>query len=128
MKFLKIFIITAVLAYGTFAQLTPNNNKNVKTKSLITKTSKVNAVGYTTYRSTAYCLTGKTATGVRAAYGMIAVDPRVIKLGSRVFILGLGIFYARDTGGLIKGKIVDIHMSCGNARAWGRRNIQLKVF
>ena len=38
----------------------------------------------------------------------IAVDPRVIPLGSKVYISGWGTYYAEDTGGAIKGKILDI--------------------
>lgn len=41
----------------------------------------------------------------------IAVDPRVIALGSKVYISGWGTYYAEDTGGAIKGKIIDVFVT-----------------
>lgn len=57
---------------------------------------------------------GITATGIRATYGVIAVDPRVIPLGSKVYITApdgswtYGTAIAADTGGAIKGNIIDL--------------------
>lgn len=81
---------------------------------------------YTPYTATAYCLKGKTATGTQARSGIVAVDPRVIKLGSRIHIQGLGTFRAEDTGGAIKGRKIDIHMPCGRAKQFGRRTVYVK--
>lgn len=54
---------------------------------------------------------GITSSGVPATPGRtIAVDPRVIPLGTWVFIDGLGVFRAEDTGGSIKGNRIDIFM------------------
>ncbi|KUK36482.1 MAG: hypothetical protein PWP44_620 [Thermacetogenium sp.] len=54
---------------------------------------------------------GITCSGVRArANRTIAVDPDVIPLGSEVYLEGLGIFIAEDTGGAIKGNRIDIFM------------------
>lgn len=54
---------------------------------------------------------GITCSGVRArANRTIAVDPDVIPLGSEVYLEGLGIFIAEDTGGVIKGNRIDIFM------------------
>jgi 3D (Asp-Asp-Asp) domain-containing protein len=52
--------------------------------------------------------TGRTALGLKAGYGIVAVDPKIIKLGSRVYIPGYGIALAGDTGGAIKGNIIDL--------------------
>jgi len=57
---------------------------------------------------------GKTATGRRAVRGVVAVDPRFIKLGTRLYIEGYGIAIAADTGGAIKGRRIDL---CFNTRA-----------
>ncbi len=52
---------------------------------------------------------GKTKLGTHMAEGRtIAVDPRVIPLGSRVYIDGYGVFIAEDTGGAIKGNRIDV--------------------
>ena len=69
---------------------------------------------------------GITATGVRARHGIVAVDPRVIPLGSYVYIEGYGIALAADTGGAIKGHKIDLCMeSLTDALNFGRRTIQV---
>lgn len=67
--------------------------------------------------------TGYTATGVKAAEGQIAVDPRVIPLGSKVYVEGYGHAIATDTGGAIKGNRIDVVIE-GMDRAYrfGRRH------
>ena len=59
-------------------------------------------------KMTAYCERGTTASGVPTGPGIIAVDPRVIKLGTRVYVPGYGEALAADTGGAIKGNFIDI--------------------
>jgi len=54
------------------------------------------------------CGTGRTATGRRATYGVVAVDPRVIPLGSLLYVEGYGMALACDTGGAIKGNRIDL--------------------
>jgi 3D (Asp-Asp-Asp) domain-containing protein len=54
---------------------------------------------------------GITATGMVAQHGVIAVDPNVIPLGSRVFIPGYGMAVAADTGGAIRGNRIDLCMN-----------------
>jgi uncharacterized protein YabE (DUF348 family) len=51
---------------------------------------------------------GRTATGVQVTYGVIAVDPNVIPLGTRMFVPGYGYGVAADTGGAVKGYIIDL--------------------
>ncbi len=51
---------------------------------------------------------GLTATGIRAKYGVVAVDPRIIPLGTRLYIPGYGYAIAADTGGAIKGRRIDL--------------------
>lgn len=50
----------------------------------------------------------RTACGAKARYGVVAVDPRIIRLGSRLYIVGYGFGQALDTGGRIKGKRADL--------------------
>lgn len=59
-----------------------------------------------------------TATGMRAGKGVIAVDPKVIKLGTRVYIPGYGMAIAGDTGGAIKGHIIDLGFEDAKTAGW----------
>lgn len=81
-----------------------------------------------TAESTAYCLGGTTATGMPVGRGIIAVDPRVIPLGSRVHVSGYGDAIAADTGGAIRGNIVDVWLPCNEAYSWGRRTVTVTVY
>jgi 3D (Asp-Asp-Asp) domain-containing protein len=77
----------------------------------------------------AYHLPGRTASGLPVGVGVIAVDPSVIPLGTRVFVPGYGPAVAADTGAAIKGNIIDLWMpSTAAARAWGRRTITITVY
>ena len=69
-----------------------------------------------------------TATGAEAKRGVIAVDPKVIPLGTRVYVPGYGYAVAADTGGSISGNRVDL---CFDTRAeaieWGRRTVTITI-
>lgn len=51
---------------------------------------------------------GPTASGIPVRIGLVAVDPRLIPLGSRVWIQGMGTFLAADTGSAVKGAHIDV--------------------
>ena len=77
----------------------------------------------------AYHLPGHTASGLPVGVGVIAVDPSVIPLGTRVFVPGYGPAVAADVGSAIKGTIIDLWMpSTAAARAWGRRTVTITVY
>ena len=84
-----------------------------------------------TYTATAYSLHGRTATGVAPATGMIAADPRVLPLGSRVRIEAgsySGEYVVTDTGGAVKGHRIDIWTPTSrDAMRFGRRAVKLTV-
>jgi uncharacterized protein YabE (DUF348 family) len=61
---------------------------------------------------------GRTATGVQVTYGVIAVDPTVIPLGTRMFVPGYGYGVAADTGGAVKGYIIDLGYPDGVQVDW----------
>ena len=72
--------------------------------------------------------TGITASGLPAHYGVVAVDPRVIRLGSRLFIEGYGAAVAADTGGAIHGNRIDLCMdSLRSAINFGRQPVKVYV-
>lgn len=82
-----------------------------------------------TVKSYAYALRGTTATGVPVAPGVIAVDPRVIPLGTRLYVPGYGEGIAADTGGDIKGNTIDVWMSSSQAASdWGIKTITITVY
>ena len=111
---------------------TPVQNKIVEygTTGIIhghayTKSIKAKVTAYTPYD--AGC-NGITATGTTAKKGVIAVDPGVIPLGTRVYIPGYGVAVAQDTGGAIKGNRVDVcYMSKNEAFSWGVRNVPVYI-
>ena len=83
---------------------------------------------------TAYCkgCSGITANGtdIRSNPNLkvIAVDPRVIPLGTKVWVEGYGEAIAADTGGAIKGNKIDVFIpSDGQARNWGVRTVTVKI-
>lgn len=107
--------------------------ENTAGKKLIEKTVSSAAVGANRgkFTATAYCLRGKTASGRMVGNGVIAADPRVLKLGTKVN-LGAGAYSGNyvvaDTGGRIKGNKIDIWMaSCAEARRFGRRTVTVHV-
>jgi 3D (Asp-Asp-Asp) domain-containing protein len=81
--------------------------------------------------STAYSGDGITACGTETrrdpkGYSTIAVDPRIIPLGSRVYIEGYGYAIADDIGGAIKGNIIDLYFNSNSeATNWGRRSVKV---
>ncbi len=102
----------------------------------------VSNVNAEVFKATAYCSCkrccdkdpsdkwyGITATGKKARWGTVAVDKRVIKLGSTLRIKGFPntIFRAEDVGGAIKGKHIDVWFpSHREALKFGVRNINIK--
>jgi 3D (Asp-Asp-Asp) domain-containing protein len=85
----------------------------------------------TSYVATAYSLRGKTASGRMVSRGLIAADPRVLPLGSRVRLEHPGYtgeYLVADTGGMIRGKRIDIWIpTSGEAMRFGKRTVKLTV-
>jgi cystine transport system substrate-binding protein len=81
-----------------------------------------------TVTATGYDFAGHTSTGVPAGWGIAAVDPSVIPLGTRIVIPGYGVAIAADTGGSIVGSSIDLWFpSAAQAYAWGRRTVTIAV-
>ncbi|HSS19871.1 MAG TPA: 3D domain-containing protein [Pyrinomonadaceae bacterium] len=81
--------------------------------------------------ATAYSLRGRTASGRMVTRGLIAADPRVLPLGTRVRLDHPGYtgeYLVADTGGAIRGRRIDIWTpSTGEAMRFGRRTVKLTV-
>ncbi len=69
-----------------------------------------------------------TATGLPATHGVVAVDPAVIPLGTRLYIPGYGVAIAADTGGMIEGDMIDLCMEdYDDCMEFGRRDIDVYI-
>lgn len=89
-------------------------------------------VSATAYTASCNGCSGTTATGIDLKANphlkVIAVDPSVIPLGSKVWVEGYGYAIAGDTGGAIKGNKIDLFMPhVEQAYAWGRKTVRIKV-
>jgi 3D (Asp-Asp-Asp) domain-containing protein len=82
---------------------------------------------------TAYCDQGQTASGEQTRRGIVAADPDVLPIGSRIRVDGLagrhnGTYDVKDTGSAVKGRIIDIFMrDCGAAKRFGRQTARVQV-
>jgi len=125
--------INQIMAVGTLKTYTASRGGNFAYSKVLS----VKASAYTAdfnpsgVRDDPYA--GMTATGVRAkrdpnGYSTIAVDPRVIPLGTKVYVEGYGYAIAQDTGGSIKGNIIDLYMNkYSEAMRWGRRTVKVYI-
>ena len=83
------------------------------------------------FRATAYCLRGRTASGGSVRRGIVAADTRVLPLGTRIQVSAgqySGTYTVTDTGGAIRGRILDFWVpSCSEAMRFGRRTVMVSV-
>ncbi|WP_336045889.1 3D domain-containing protein [Solibacillus ferritrahens] len=111
------------------AAVKKNTKKSPTDPSNVKKTIKMTATAYT-----ANCkgCSGITKTGLNLrknpSLKVIAVDPKIIPLGSKVWVEGYGIAVAGDIGGAIKGNKIDLFMNKkATANQWGRKQVTVKV-
>ncbi|GIN64495.1 hypothetical protein J27TS8_44880 [Robertmurraya siralis] len=115
-----------VVAVGTKAvaqTVSRGTNNNVSREFTVSSTA---------YTANCNGCSGITATGynLKANPGakIIAVDPRVIPLGTKVYVEGYGYAIAADTGSAIKGNKIDVFFSSQSAAyRWGRKNVKIKI-
>jgi 3D (Asp-Asp-Asp) domain-containing protein len=83
------------------------------------------------FKATAYCLKGRTASGGSVRRGIVAADTRILPLGTRIFVNAgaySGTYVVADTGGAVRGKILDVWVpNCSEAIKFGRRNVSVSV-
>lgn len=125
-------VITASVSRGTSRSKETTSTASASNSSAAPSGGKEFYVSATAY--TAHCngCTGITATGINLLANpglkVIAVDPSVIPLGSKVWVEGYGYAVAGDTGGAIKGMKIDLFMpSTDQAFGYGRKQVRVKV-
>lgn len=126
--------VSQIIAVGNMGTITPSRGGSLNYSKVIRMTA-------TAYTANEAC-TGKepgdygfaiTASGTKVkrnvnGYSTIAVDPRVIPLGTKVYVEGYGLAIAEDTGGAIKGNKIDLYMdSYSDAVNWGVRSVNVYI-
>lgn len=90
--------------------------------------SRVEMMEASAYLPTDGSAEGLTATGIKARRGVVAVDPDVIPLGSKVYVPGYGVALAADVGGAIVGNKIDLCVEdYSEAMRFGRRSVKVYV-
>jgi 3D (Asp-Asp-Asp) domain-containing protein len=103
-------------------------SQTASTPAAATAASVVDGARTLTVTSTGYSMPGRTATGLPVGPGVVAVDPGVIPLGTRLSIPGYGEAVAADTGGAVQGLTIDLWFpTLAEARAWGRRTVTITL-
>ncbi|MFC6039573.1 ubiquitin-like domain-containing protein [Paenisporosarcina macmurdoensis] len=131
-------VITASVSRGATSSKDTTSPATVKAKTSTSNSSAAPSGGKEFYVSatayTAHCngCSGITATGINLRSNpelkVIAVDPSVIPLGSKVWVEGYGYAVAGDTGGAIKGMKIDLFMpNTDQAFGFGRKQVRVKV-
>jgi 3D (Asp-Asp-Asp) domain-containing protein len=84
------------------------------------------------FEATAYSIEGKTAAGTKTHEGIVAADPSLLPLGTRIRVSDAGgysgEYVVRDTGHTIKGREIDIYVANdAEAKRFGRKPVQVEV-
>ncbi|EWH21435.1 3D domain-containing protein [Bacillus haynesii] len=123
----------AVQKEAKVEQAAPKQEKETTSRSNESQSAaKELTVTATAYTANDGGMTGVTATGIDLKANknakVIAVDPNVIPLGSKVYVEGYGEATAADTGGAIKGNKIDVFVpSKSAAKNWGVKTVKVKV-
>jgi 3D (Asp-Asp-Asp) domain-containing protein len=107
--------------------------KSIQVETPVAKSTKqyqlkVVATAYSTHPSEngGYTI---TSTGKKLGKGIVAVDPKVIPMGSKILIPGYGWGVAADVGGAIRGRHIDVCLtSRGSVGRWGRKKLTITVY
>lgn len=124
--------VSAIVVRKPVDRVVSIGSKGRYTSRGVYRTSKVMKMVATAYdpgpRSCGKYANGRTANGMRAGYGVVAVDPSVIRLGTRLYIEGYGDAIAGDTGSSIKGNRIDLGFDTyAQAIRFGRKVVAVHV-
>jgi len=116
-------VLNGIVAYDHYARLAKRGMQG--TVKLATAAIEMIATAYT---AGCYGCSGITAIGLPAGHGIVAVDPRVIPLGTRLYVNGYGPAIAGDTGGAIKGNRIDLGFDTYAAAAsFGKQPVRVYI-
>ncbi|MDS1029723.1 3D domain-containing protein [Bacillota bacterium LX-D] len=108
---------TKLIAYGTKNPVVATASRSLEGRKMLF----MEATGYTHTGN-------RTATGIMPYRGIIAVDPDVIPLGTKLYVEGYGYCVAQDTGGAINGHRIDLfYDSVNEALNWGRKVVKVYI-
>ncbi len=111
-----------------FEELKDSEDIKNSDKNSALKLGKASGMGFV---ATAYCLQGRTASGSNVRRGIVAADPRVLPLGTRIKMTAgsyTGSYVVADTGGGIKGRRLDVWVgSCSEAKRFGRKSVSVNI-
>ena len=117
-----------ISALDTRARRVVEQAQTIQSQTAAPAPSVASTPGTVTVTATGYSLPGHTATGMPVGYGVVAVDPAVIPLGTRLTIPGYGEGVAADTGSAVSGYTIDLWFpTLADALAWGRRTVTLTL-
>lgn len=121
-----------IVAVGTRPTATNVSRSQSPTQSSEAQSGRTLTVTATAYTAQCSGCSGVTATGINLNNNrnmkVIAVDPSVIPLGSRVHVEGYGTAIAGDTGGAIRGNKIDVHVPTkAEAKRWGRKQVKITI-
>lgn len=113
-------------------KVTPKATQKTPSRSNQAKATKEFTVSATAYTASCTGCSGITKTGINLKQNpglkVIAVDPSVIKLGTKVHVEGYGYAIAGDIGGAIKGNKIDVFIPTkAAAYKWGRKNVKITI-
>lgn len=105
------------------------DDKNARLRAIKGEALTMEATGYSPRRPSTFPHTdGTTALGLPAGYGVVAVDPQVIPLGTRLYVEGYGYAIAADVGGAIQKRRIDLCFnSRKNALRFGREAVRVHI-
>lgn len=110
-----------IVERGTIRSFVTSRGEAIRYTKVLTMVASAYTAGYDGVDNT-------TSTGRKVQHGIVAVDPTVIPLGTRLYIEGYGFAVAADVGGAIKGNKIDLYMeTISKARAFGRRIVKVYI-
>lgn len=131
---MKKLLITAITCATLFSNITIHAfaAEDISTKAsysseITTETMSIKST--LTVKATAYAGDTITSTGTTPKWGTLAVDPKIIPYGTKIYIPQFDkIFIAEDCGSAIKGNRIDIFMDTeDNCNEWGIRDIEIQI-